>query len=94
MPSKTSKPTRPRLAGRWPWPKPTQTWQTVDLPADSLAYTLCQVPVVHLRGDRSSLELTLADGRTERFDGLELDLEWSRKIFRRSNEVTQLTVTA
>ena len=72
----------------------TQTWQTVDLPADSLAYTLCQVPVVHLRGDRSSLELTLADGRTERFDGLELDLEWSRKIFRRSNEVTQLTVTA
>ena len=72
----------------------TQTWQTVDLPADSLAYTLCQVPVVHLRGDRSSLELTLADGRTERFDGLELDLEWSRKIFRRSHEVTQLTVTA
>ena len=50
--------------------------------------------MVHLRGDRSSLELTLADGRTERFDGLELDLEWSRKIFRRSNEVTQLTVTA
>ena len=72
----------------------TQSWQTVDLPSDSLAYTLCQVPVVHLRGDRPSIELTLADGRTERFDGLELDLEWSRKIFRRSNDVARMTVTA
>ncbi|MEE2838499.1 MAG: hypothetical protein VYD51_06630, partial [Bacteroidota bacterium] len=72
----------------------TQTWKTVDLPGDSLAYTLCQVPVVHLRGDSPSIELTLADGRTERFDGLELDLEWSRKIFRRSNDVAQMTVTA
>ena len=72
----------------------TQTWKTVDLPGDSLAYTLCQVPVVHLRGDSPSIELTLADGRTERFDGLELDLEWSRKIFRRSNDVVRMTVTA
>ena len=72
----------------------TQTWKTVDLPADSLAYTLCQVPVVHLRGDSPSVELTLADGRTQRFDGLELDLEWSRKIFRRSNDVVRMTVTA
>ena len=72
----------------------TQTWKTVDLPGDSLAYTLCQVPVVHLCGDSPSIELTLADGRTERFDGLELDLEWSRKIFRRSNDVAQMTVTA
>ena len=72
----------------------TQTWQTVDLPAGSLAYTLCQVPVVHLRGDSPSIELALADGRTERFDGLELDQEWSRKIFRRAHDVVRMTVTA
>jgi hypothetical protein len=36
----------------------------------------------------------MADGRTERIEGLALNRALSSKIFRRSHEVTQLTVTA
>jgi hypothetical protein len=36
----------------------------------------------------------MTNGRTERIEGLILNRELSRKIFRRSDEVTQLTVIA
>ena len=71
-----------------------QRWQTIDLAADSLAYTVCQVPVIHKRGDKPEIEIKMADGRTERIEGLALNRALSSKIFRRSHEVTQLTVTA
>ena len=72
----------------------TQTWKTVDLPADSLAYTLCQVPVVHLKGDTPGIEVKRADGSIQNVAGLSLDLDTSRAMFRRSNNVVQLTVVA
>ena len=69
-----------------------QRWQTIELTADSLAYTVCQVPVVHKRGDKTEIEVKMADGRTERIEGLVLNQALSSEIFRRSHEVTQLTV--
>ena len=71
-----------------------QRWQTIELTADSLAYTVCQVPVVHKRGDKTEIEVKMADGRTERIEGLVLNRALSSQIFRRSHEVTQLTVIA
>jgi hypothetical protein len=71
-----------------------QRWQTIDLAADSLAYTVCQVPVIHKRGDKPEIEIKMADGRTERIEGLVLNRALSSKIFQRSNEVTQLTIIA
>jgi len=61
-----------------------QQWQTIELTAESLVYTVCQVPIVHKRGDQAAIEITLTDGRTERVDGLTLSRELSSKIFRRS----------
>ena len=71
-----------------------QRWQTIDLTAASLAYTVCQVPVIHKRGDKPEIEIKMADGRTERIEGSVLNRALSSKIFRRSHEVTQLTVIA
>ena len=68
--------------------------QTIELAADSLVYTVCQVPVVHQRGEQEGIEMTWNDGRTTHIDGLALDHETSRKIFRRLHEVVRLTVTA
>jgi hypothetical protein len=60
-----------------------------------LAYTVCQVPVVHKEGTgHPCIEVTMTNGRTERMDGLVLDRGLSNKIFRRSHEVAQLTVMA
>ena len=71
-----------------------QQTKTIQLDAKSLVYTVCQVPVVHQRGDQECIEITWNDGRTTHVDGLALDHETSRKIFRRLHEVVRLTVTA
>lgn len=71
-----------------------QQMQTIELAADALVYTVCQVPVVHQRGGQECIEITWSDGRTTHVDGLVLDRETSRKIFRRLHEVVRLTVTA
>ena len=71
-----------------------QQWQKLELPSGSLAYTLCQVPVVHLRGDTPGIEVKRGDGSTQQVAGLSLDLDTSRAMFRRSNDVVQLTVVA
>jgi hypothetical protein len=71
-----------------------QQTKTIELDANSLVYTVCQVPVVHQRGTQEGIEITWNDSRTTRVDGLVLDRETSRKIFRRLHEVVRLTVTA
>ena len=71
-----------------------QQTKTIELDANSLVYTVCQVPVVHQRGTKEGIEITWNDGRTTQIDGLALDRETSRKIFRRLHEVVRLTVTA
>jgi len=71
-----------------------QQWRSLELAEGSLAYTVCQVPVVHQRGDSPCIDVTMADGSTKRVEGLTLDQALSRKIFRRTHEVTQLTVVA
>jgi hypothetical protein len=71
-----------------------QQRQTIELSAGSLAYTVCQVPVVHQRGDNPQILVHMTDGRSLQVEGLMLDREVSAKIFRRSHEVSQLTVIA
>ena len=67
--------------------------QTVPLAADSLAFTVCQTPVIYTRGDRAEIEVTYADGRTENVDGNRLGQVASRHIFERDNRVKHLRVT-
>jgi hypothetical protein len=65
----------------------------VDLPAGSLAFTHCQVPICYRLGDVPSIELVRADGQTERVDGAELGREASRAIFERRGTYRRMTVT-
>jgi hypothetical protein len=61
--------------------------RTIDRPADSLAFTFCQVPVVLRRGDRLAVTAHLADGGTvEGTDGV-LDPDVSASVFRRVGRV-------
>jgi hypothetical protein len=65
----------------------------IQLPTGSLAFTLCQVAVCYRLGDAPSIELELADGRTEVVPGAELSGEASRAIFERTGAYSRLTVT-
>lgn len=64
----------------------------IELSSNSLAYTICQVPVVHIRGDEECIEVRMSDGSVQRIAGRALDVAMSREIFERSNRIIQLTV--
>ncbi|HEX5826951.1 MAG TPA: hypothetical protein VFY23_05480 [Candidatus Limnocylindrales bacterium] len=67
-----------------------ETW---ELPADSLAFTCCQVPVCYRLGDRPSIELERSDGGIEVVEGSELPPDASWDIAARRGTYRRLTVT-
>ncbi len=66
--------------------------QHIDLAAGSLAFTLCQVPVVMHGGSERRLEITVEDGSNRVVPGLTLDPSTSACIFDRSGAVRRLDV--
>ena len=71
-----------------------QSPQTIELDKDSLAYTVCQVPVVHQKGTEREIWVHRPNGQVERVSGLVLDQATSSEVFNRTNQVTRLTVIA
>ncbi len=69
------------------------TPETWDLPAKSLAFTYCQVPVCYRLGEAPRIELELRDGRLEAIEGVELGVEASADIFARRGTYRRVTVT-
>jgi hypothetical protein len=66
----------------------------IDLKAGSLAYTICQTPVVLHLSDRTCVTVHYADGTVRRLDEPVLDAETSGHIFCRDGVVHQVTVSA
>ncbi|MBN2305212.1 MAG: hypothetical protein JXQ72_12075, partial [Anaerolineae bacterium] len=65
----------------------------IDVPANALAFTFCQVPViVQLAGD-SHITLTLHDGSTRTIPDSRLSPELSRAIFSRDGTVRWIVVS-
>ena len=70
-------------------------WQDVDVPANALAFTWCQVAVIYQLDDRAEPAVAVVhdDGSTQAIDGLALPAAESAALFQRSGRVRQLTVT-
>ena len=67
--------------------------KTITLPAGSLAFTVCQVPVVYRLSDGDlSIKLTRADGQVIPADQAGLDTETSISLFQRTGDVTRIDV--
>jgi hypothetical protein len=69
------------------------TPETWDLPAGSMAFTCCQVPVCYRLGDARAIELERRDGSLETIAGAELGVEASAAIFGRRGTYRRITVT-
>jgi len=67
-------------------------WQSLELRAGELAYTICQVPVVLRSGGQPGIRLQYVDGSTLQLAGLTLDEADSRHIFERYGVVQHLVV--
>jgi len=64
---------------------------TIPLAIDSLAFTICQVPVIYHISSENSIRITAKDGNSE-IDGLTLNDVTSAAIFNRTGYVRQLDV--
>ena len=72
-----------------------KSWQSVDLPPASLAFTWCQLPFVYILDDsaESGLEIEFDDGKTERFASAALAPDLSAHVFERTGRIRKVTVT-
>ncbi len=68
-------------------------WQELDVPADGLAFTWCQVPVVYqLHEGEPELVVAWSSGEEQIISGLTLPPEASEELFQRSGKIRQLTL--
>lgn len=65
----------------------------LELGAGSLAYCVCQVPVVMQVSDRQQITVQYADGAVQTVEGHTLDAETSGQIFQRTGRVRRVTVS-
>jgi len=67
--------------------------QTLELKAGSLAYSICQTPIVLESDSQTGITVHLTDGAPQRIEGNRLDAINSRHIFQRDGVVHHLTVS-
>ena len=70
-------------------------WQQLALPANALAFTWCQVPVLYRLDDGAepSIEITCDDGHQVFAPNLGLTAAQSAAIFKRNGEIRQISLT-
>ncbi len=65
----------------------------IELPPGSLAFTVCQVPVIYLgHADQAGIRIDFSDGSSTEQVGSGLDADTSAEIFARSGKVARITV--
>jgi hypothetical protein len=69
-------------------------WQALTVPADGLAFTWCQVPIVYRLVDRGPPTMTVdrGDGSSLALAAPTLPAELSAEIFRRSGHIRRLSL--
>jgi hypothetical protein len=66
--------------------------KSLQLPAQSHAFTCCQVPVCYEVADAFAITVEMPDGGTRSMPGARLGMIDSRAIFSRSGEIVRLRV--
>ena len=69
-----------------------QEKQSIVLEKDSLAFTICQVPIVYKKASESSTSVEFFDGPTKMFDANTLDIETTKYVFERTHKIKQILV--
>ncbi len=59
---------------------------------DSLAFTYCQIPIIYTKSTANKIELFYTNGTHEVVESLELDATKSKKIFKRTGEISSIKV--
>lgn len=68
------------------------TKKSLTIPKESMAFTVCQVPVIYKIATANHIELYNTNGSKETQDTLELSKDQSTRIFHRTGEISQVVV--
>ncbi len=79
--------------GRYSYLDVAGQMRPIELSAGSLAYSICQVPVILRTGTQPEVLVYFSDGHQRRSPDYRLDAETSRHIFERDGKVERLEVT-
>ena len=66
--------------------------KSLPLQKNSLAFTVCQVPVTYTLSNSNRIEVLYANGTSEVLETLALSKEISKQIFQRTNAVAEISV--
>lgn len=66
--------------------------RTIDLEAQSLCFTYCQIPIVYKIGSATSVDIFYEDASKEKFNSQLIPQATSRKIFGRTGEIKHIEV--
>ena len=64
----------------------------MNLNKNTLAFSICQVPVIYHLSKSEEIEITFVNGGSKRISGNEIDEINSKKIFERNNEIEKIDV--
>ena len=67
-------------------------WQTLPIPADSLVFTFCQVPVIISESKQDMIHIIYDAIKRTSIPGTKVDREWSKRIFERSSSIEKIEV--
>ena len=66
--------------------------KSMNLNKNTLAFSICQVPVIYHLSKSEEIEITFVNGDSKRISGNEIDEINSKKIFERNNEIEKIDV--
>jgi hypothetical protein len=69
-----------------------QEYETIQVQADALCFSLCQIPVLYRMAANEYMKIEYNDGTTKQVDGLSFDRETSTLIFKRTGTIRKITV--
>ena len=65
----------------------------LQLNEGSLCFTYCQVPIIYQFSEKDSIKVEFENEQSKMIDKLELDVETSSKLFKRTGEIIQIVVS-
>ncbi len=82
-------------AGRYRHLAVDGAWQEIEVPANGLAFSFCQVAVVYTLtdSDKEGVLVSFADGTENQIESLDLPSDLSSELFDRSGRILKLTVS-
>jgi hypothetical protein len=66
---------------------------SISLEKGNLAFTICQVPIIYTLSDKNQIEVSYKNNAIDTISSLTLSHEASQKIFQRTGDIIQITVS-